>query len=57
LIEDTAQKSLTSALNIDSRTEDLSAIRSTIQNKVDVDLVDDDVNILLNSIERMKWSM
>lgn len=57
LIEDAAQRSLNSVLNIDSRSEDLSAIRSTIQNKVDVDLVDDDVNILLNSIERMKWSM
>lgn len=57
LIEDKALLDFASALKVDTQSKDLADIKSTIQNKVNVDIVDDDINILLNSMDRMKWSM
>lgn len=57
LIEDKALADLFDALKVDIRSKDLADIKSTVQNKVNVDIVDNDINILLNSMDRMKWSM
>lgn len=56
LVEDRAATTLADALNIQTDSEDLHAIRSTIQNKVNVDLIDNDVNSILNNIYTAKWS-
>lgn len=57
LVEERAANSLVDALGIAARNEDLAAIKSTVQSKVNVDLIDSDVNLLLNSINSTKWSM
>lgn len=57
LVEERAANSLMDALGIEARNEDLAAIKSTVQSKVNVDLIDSDVNLLLNSINSTKWSI
>lgn len=57
LVEERAANSLIDALGIKARNEDLAAIKSTVQSKVNVDLIDSDVNLLLNSINSTKWSI
>ena len=57
LIEDRAASRLAESLHIDSTSEDLAAIKATVQNKVNVDLIDNDVNALLNGIQSVRWSM
>lgn len=57
LVEERAANSLIDALGIEARNEDLAAIKSTVQSKVNVDLIDSDVNLLLNSINSTKWSI
>ena len=56
-VEDNAKDTLIKALNIEANSELIQKISDKLHYKVDVDLIDNDVNTLLNGIQSTKWSM